>query len=328
MSISLRDRFGMPPIDVIYARTKEHLDIKHGLTRKITEAIGDDVRLVSPSKAPVSMATRATKEDIECGDKYGRKRVTASVFDPYLSYIMTAWYCPPGGMVLDPFAGGPIRAVAADMCGASYYGVDICEEQVSYDRRIVDMCGVPSSFVCADSSTPDAWGDVVGDFLITCPPYYDVERYGGPDGDLSMMSHDAFEDSYRECLTRCVEHLSRPSFAVIVVGDCRDNDGTIRCLDNVTMSIMNDLGAVLYNRAVLVPPIGSGSLRCVYPFERSGKITRSHQHVLVFYLGDCETSPSEFWKQIHPDGVNITPPMEAFSTSHVGRYLEEHHDKR
>ena len=281
---------------------------------------------MSSKKSAFGMSQRACRNDVDSGDVYGRKHIRASEFDAYMSYVMTSWYCPSGGTVLDPFAGGPIRAVTSDMAGASYYGIDISNEQIDFDRRLVDVCNVPATFVCGDSSEEASYGDIVGNFMITCPPYYDVEKYMGGDRDLSMMSHDDFEKAYTRCLELAVEHLCRPSFAVIVVGDARDRDGSIRCLDHVTIDIMRDLGARLYNRCVLIPSIGSACIRCVKPFDRAGKITRGHQHVLVFYISDGSMKPEEFWRHIHPDGAYITPPLDAFRGSHVGRYLDRVND--
>lgn len=318
----LESRYGIPPIDVIYARTGSYIDIKLGISRAISDAIGDDPRVMSSKKSPFGMSPRSSRIDIDKDDPYGKKRIKASEFDAYMSYVMTAWYCPSGGTVLDPFAGGPIRAVTSDMVGASYYGIDISSEQIDFDRRLADICDVPATFVCGDSSEEASYGDIAANFMITCPPYYDVERYGGGDRDLSMMSHDCFEEAYARCLERAVGHLCRPSFAVIVVGDARDKDGSIRCLDHVTIDIMRDLGAMLYNRCVLIPCIGSASLRCVKPFDRAGKITRGHQNILVFYLSDGDMKPEEFWRHIHPDGTSITPPLDAFRQSHVGLYID------
>ena len=37
-----------------------------------------------------------------------------SIFDPVLCEIAYRWFCPPGGLVLDPFAGGSVRGIIAN----------------------------------------------------------------------------------------------------------------------------------------------------------------------------------------------------------------------
>ncbi|MGB3315839.1 MAG: DNA methyltransferase, partial [Albidovulum sp.] len=36
-----------------------------------------------------------------------------SIFDPVLCEIAYRWFCPQGGTVLDPFAGGSVRGIVA-----------------------------------------------------------------------------------------------------------------------------------------------------------------------------------------------------------------------
>ena len=40
-----------------------------------------------------------------------------SIFDPVLCEIAYRWFCPPDGMVLDPFAGGSVRGIVASRLG-------------------------------------------------------------------------------------------------------------------------------------------------------------------------------------------------------------------
>lgn len=55
---------------------------------------------------------------------------STSIFDPVLCELSYRWFCPPGGMVLDPFAGGSVRGVVASKLGREYVGIDIREVQV------------------------------------------------------------------------------------------------------------------------------------------------------------------------------------------------------
>lgn len=40
-----------------------------------------------------------------------------SVFDPLLAELMYRWFCPAGGFVLDPYAGGCTRGIIAACMG-------------------------------------------------------------------------------------------------------------------------------------------------------------------------------------------------------------------
>lgn len=43
-----------------------------------------------------------------------------SIFDPVLCELAYRWFCPPGGSILDPFAGGSVRGIVAGILGREY----------------------------------------------------------------------------------------------------------------------------------------------------------------------------------------------------------------
>src|SRR5690606_20124512 len=57
-----------------------------------------------------------------------------SVFDPHLTDLHYRWYCPPGGRILDPFAGGATRGLVAAARGYHYTGIDLSGRQVEANR--------------------------------------------------------------------------------------------------------------------------------------------------------------------------------------------------
>lgn len=58
-----------------------------------------------------------------------------SVFDPVLCEIACRWFCPAGGAVLDPFAGGSVRGIVAASLGLHYVGVDLRPEQIAANEE-------------------------------------------------------------------------------------------------------------------------------------------------------------------------------------------------
>lgn len=74
-----------------------------------------------------------------------------SIFDPVLCEILYRWFSPPGGSVLDPFAGGSVRGVIAAKLGRRYVGVDLRAEQVEANRaQWAAMGGAAGAIVPAD----------------------------------------------------------------------------------------------------------------------------------------------------------------------------------
>ena len=62
-----------------------------------------------------------------------------SIFAPVLCEIMYRWFCPDGGRLLDPFAGGSVRGLVAGKLGFRYTGIDLRDEQIAA------RCGLASS---------------------------------------------------------------------------------------------------------------------------------------------------------------------------------------
>lgn len=64
-------------------------------------------------------------------DDYGSG---TSIFDPVICELVYRWFCPLGGKVLDPFAGGSVRGVVAGRLKRRYFGIDLSEQQITANR--------------------------------------------------------------------------------------------------------------------------------------------------------------------------------------------------
>ena len=65
-----------------------------------------------------------------------------SIFDPVLCELAYRWFCPPGGHVLDPFAGGSVRGIVAAKLGRKYVGIDLSARQIEANmEQAARICG-------------------------------------------------------------------------------------------------------------------------------------------------------------------------------------------
>jgi hypothetical protein len=126
------------------------------------------------------------------------------------------------------------------------------------------------------------------DYLFTCPPYADLERYSDDPRDLSTMAYPAFLAAYRQIIAASLARLREDRFACIVVGDIRDPHGYYRNFVSETIAAFQEAGARLYNEAILVTAVGSLPLRAGIPFTASRKLGKTHQQVLVFLKGNAK----------------------------------------
>jgi hypothetical protein len=68
-----------------------------------------------------------------------------SIFDPVLCELAYRWFCPPGGTILDPFAGGSVRGIVAARLGRAYTGIDLRPEQLAAnDAQWTQIGGGPA----------------------------------------------------------------------------------------------------------------------------------------------------------------------------------------
>lgn len=221
-----------------------------------------------------------------------------SIFDPVLCELVYKWFCPEGGEVFDPFAGGSVRGIVASILGRKYTGMDLSLAQIEANQEQ------------AEDITPDnkpEW--IIGDswalnqmlpqgkhydLIFSCPPYHDLEKYTDAPEDLSNMSWDTFKGKYKTIIENCILRLNNNRFAVFVVSEIRDKIGAYKGLVPFTIQSFVQGGARYYNEMILVNVAGSLPIRIAGQFGGYRKIGRMHQNVLVFYKGDPEQIPRNF----------------------------------
>jgi hypothetical protein len=216
-----------------------------------------------------------------------------SRFDPHLAEVCYRWYCPPGGRVLDPTAGGPVRGLVAGHLGYEYLGVDLLESQVDANRQAA--LGWQQAGLLGDLSPLWVHGDAVDalprmssaryDYALSCPPYHNRERYNAGPGDLSGMPWPAFLVAHAAIVSETVRLLRPDRFATWVVSDIRDHRGHLRGFPARVMGHFEAAGAHLVNEQILITPVGTAHKRMRPPWTAARTATRLHQVVLTFVKG-------------------------------------------
>jgi DNA modification methylase len=118
------------------------------------------------------------------------------------------------------------------------------------------------------------------DGLVTCPPYWNLEKYNG-DGLDKVKKWDEFKDDYRKLLTRCWESAKVGATYCIMVGEWRRNH-VYYDLEGVTRRIMDDLGASMFDQ-ITVSRKKVSKIKIMLPqAKRLGYTVRVHESLLVF----------------------------------------------
>lgn len=278
------ERFLAPPFSVLDARSgdwkkRKAAWIRMGINSEVGRLGNEDIL---PPSAKDDYARLISNSATGAGVKGG-----VSVFDPMLCEIMYRWFCPKEGQIVDPFAGGSVRGIVAHKTGFKYWGCDLSKAQVEANKKQADVICRDNApqWVCGDSldllsSAPSA------DFIFSCPPYGDLEKYSDDPRDISNMEYHTFIAAYRRIILRAIKALNDNRFACFVVGDFRDKKGFMRNFVSETITAFEVCGAKLYNEAILITNVGSAAMRATRQFNAGRKMCKTHQNVLVFCKGD------------------------------------------
>ena len=294
----LQAKFGWPPFSILntiswdWQRRKDEWE---NLYRDSTE--GRDVKRYNATPTNTFSARGIEAKQAE----------SVSEFDPYLCELMYKWFSRAGDKILDPFAGGCVRGIVASVLNRNYHGVDLSNNQVTTNytqcaevfKRYIDVSGN------ADWYNGDA--DVVLDLfpndfnmIFTCPPYYNLEKYTSDPRDLSNLpTYSDFLYKYSSILEKAVNLLLPDSFFVIVVSEIRastttENSQYLGFVPDTIQILRNKCSLHYYNEIILENAIGSLPIRAPKYFNKSRKIGRHHQNVLVFYKGNLENIEKKF----------------------------------
>lgn len=249
------------------------------ITMGLQSEVGRDARTFNIKEWMVE------RDDVQAGIQSD-----TSIFDPALCELLYTWFAPKEGQVIDPFAGGSVRGIVASHMGLDYYGHELREEQVLANRQQYEDIGGKGTCVWIQGDSAKTLDEnhhfPAFDFLLTCPPYGDLEVYSDHPDDISNMSVEKFDEAYADIMDKALAKMKPNTFACIVVGDYRDKYGFLNNFVSKTIDVCQVRGFRLYNEIILKNVVGTLALRIAGQFKRNRKIGKMHQNVLVFYNGN------------------------------------------
>jgi len=272
----LRDKFIEPPFTVLDCKGGNWQNRKKKwIARGLKSEIGREAKAFNLSNW--------VNEKSFNGDKL---KSDVSIFDPVLCEILYHWFCPDGGTILDPFAGGSVRGIVANYLGYKYSGIDIRQEQVDSNREqaldILPIENQPQWYV-GDSNEllNDNWTTKF-DMVMSCPPYADLEVYSDLEGDISNKPYKQFLELYESIIAKSCNLLKSGGYACFVVGEVRDKNGFYIGFVPDTINAFEKCGMRFYNEAILLQSgLGAAGMRANGNMK-SQKLVKVHQNILVF----------------------------------------------
>ena len=314
---SLQDRFIVPPFSIFDTRQgywqsrkkmwREHIgdmgesrndmliksiEVKYKdlykKTRKHREELGISFKEYLEKYVPDDVKEHEASKVISAG---------VSLFDPVLSEICCRWFTPEvGAKIFDCFAGDTQKGLVFGQCGYEFTGIELRQEQVDINNRVLVDRGLPIKYICDDGrNVANHFEPESQDLLFSCPPYYNLEHYSDLENDASNQgTYEDFIEILRDAFTAAIGCLKDNRFAVIVVGDIRDKStGFYYDFCSDIKRIFKDGGMSLYNEIILVETAASTALRASRYMD-TRKVAKVHQNILVFYKGDTKNIKENF----------------------------------
>lgn len=309
---SLNDTFVVPPFSILDTRQgywQEQKKIWRSMIGDNGESRENSLRVAISGNDP---AYYRKKNKIEL--ELGRKLTTAefeekyykigenqseyvlagvSLLDPVLAEIVCRWFGLPKCKTFDCFAGDTVFGYVSGYLGNQFTGIEIREEQAKLNQERVNEFN--GKYICDDGQNvlkhiPENSQDL----LFSCPPYFDLEVYSDLENDASNQeTYEDFIQILDNAFSAASKCLKENRFAVITVGDVRDEKGAYYCFPDDIKKIFRKNGFYFYNELFLVEHSGNGAMRAASQMKNR-KVVKTHQNVLVFYKGDISKIKDNF----------------------------------
>jgi len=174
--------------------------------------------------------------------------------------------------VFDPFAGWGERAFAAKKYSVNYTGFDTSPSAIDSAK---ERFGV-------ENKLADSMHEEIPSFdgLVTCPPYWNLEKYEG-EGIDKIGTWEEFIGLYARIMSRCWDAAEPGSLFCVMVGDWRSK-GVYYDLDFRTSMIFRGLGAIPVDK-IVVSRKKTSKIKIMLPqCKRLGYTVRVHENLSVF----------------------------------------------
>lgn len=262
-----QERYGIWPLTVWPC---DHQD---NLYKKLKKEIGDT------GEARKECFTRQVQDK-----SIYRGKHTESIFNPQLCIWILNCFAPKSGACFDPFAGGGTRAILAVKHGLDYTGIELRRSEVNRIKTLCRKRKAKANIVEGDArNCLELVGPNFADFLVTCPPYWNLEQYNGGPQDLSMLeTYSEFLNSLSQIISGCFKVMKLGSLSCWVVGLHRDKRGELLAMNHDVARLHKEAGFKL-REEIIVNHIGTQATMRVGNFEKGNRwLIRTHEYVLVF----------------------------------------------
>ena len=120
-------------------------------------------------------------------------------------------------------------------------------------------------------------------FLLTCPPYYDLEMYEGGANDISMLgTYAEFLGALKDVIAGTYTALYPGANSCWVIGLHRDKYGGLLPLHHDIAALHREIG-VKFREEIILSHVNNGAIQRVGNFDKGQHhLIRNHEYALIF----------------------------------------------
>jgi DNA modification methylase len=200
-------------------------------------------------------------------------RANYSPFPEEIASLCCEFFLRDATHIFDPFAGWGERGMYAERHGKRYTGYDTSPEAIAKAR----------AEYAVENTLADSRTAAVPSFdgLLTCPPYWNLEKYAAEEGIDRIRSWSDFLAEYALIFGRAYSAAAPGATFCVMVGDWRKNH-VYYDLDFETCRIFREFGATVVDKLV-VSRKKISKIKIMLPqAKRLGYSVRVHETLLVF----------------------------------------------
>ena len=225
--------------------------------------------------------------------KQGRGSFLSKFNSEYAKRIIEMW-SKEDDFIVDPFAGRSSRPLVSTLMRRNYVGFDVIydnlqEAKEQYDglkkgKRLGHLKLIHNSSEDIDKHLHGG----VADMIMTCPPYFNIEKYESAKGQLTdIKSYDEFLKSYKTILHKCCHILKPGCFFVIVVANFR-LDGKLYDFCSDTKDILKE--HLIYHDEIILEMSPAKRHPLYTQAITNLNCLKTHEYCLVFRKEDSKES--------------------------------------
>lgn len=210
------------------------------------------------------------------GKQHHEKKSSRATYSPFpldVAEWCAEYHLRDASIVFDPFAGWGERHSAIHKANKTYIGYDISKKAIEHAKEKYNVDNFLANSLIDDIPYHDG--------LLTCPPYWNLEKYNNENGLDKIKHWKTFLEEYEKLWKRVTKKASSGAKYCIMVGDWRKNhvfyDFTYQ-----TEKIMERCGMIPFDKIILsykkISPI-----KIMLPqTKRLGYTVKVHQYLLIY----------------------------------------------